>query len=236
MEMTAVIVMHEPHEGPGLLDPALRRAGFRLSHRFRKVQPSDREAALVVVMGGPMAVYEANQHEFLQWEIELLKARLDQGRPCLGICLGAQLLAAAAGARVYPGSQGSELGVFPVSLTTQAATDPVLKDVPGQLTCVHWHQDTFDPVPGAVHLARTDRYPNQAYRIGRSYGFQFHPEVDAVLFEHWVATASAEVERSGRSPQQLLEEDLSALRSAEPQLQQLVSRLTEQLATFAAQP
>jgi GMP synthase (glutamine-hydrolysing) len=236
MGMTAVILIHESEEGPGLLEPALRGAGFRLVRRYRQVQPADREAALVVAMGGPMAAYESNRYPFLAEELELLKGRLAQGRLCLGICLGAQLLASAAGARVYLGGNGPELGVFPVSLTTQAATDPVFKEFPDQLSFAHWHQDTFDLVPGAVHLAFSERYPNQAYRIGGSYGFQFHPEADATLFGQWILSSPAEVEVSGRSARQLAAEDLPKLRSAEPLLEKLLARLAKQLAASCSKP
>ncbi|NPC86452.1 type 1 glutamine amidotransferase, partial [Pyxidicoccus fallax] len=121
--MRAVVFQHEEHEGPGLLGPALEAAGFSLVTRFRSVRREDVSADLVVVMGGPMGVYEADQHPFLHEEQSLLTERLANELPCLGICLGAQLLASAAGAEVFPGKNGFEVGVAPVRWTQDALKD-----------------------------------------------------------------------------------------------------------------
>ena len=102
----------------------------------------------------------------------------------LGVCLGAQLLAAAAGAAVYPGGRGFEVGWAPVSLSDDAAADPLLAGLPQSWTVLHWHGDTFDLPGGAVHLASSERYVNQAFRWGDSaWGFQFHVEVDGPAVE-----------------------------------------------------
>src|SRR6476661_4839190 len=98
MTHRALVLQHEENEGPGLLTSALERAGFQVHARMRRVEPGDEEASLVVVMGGPQAAYRPSEHPFLLGELRLLRARLERGRPSLGICLGSQLLAAAAGA------------------------------------------------------------------------------------------------------------------------------------------
>ncbi len=230
VERRALILIHEEMEGAGLLGSALRTAGFELVQRFRRLEPGDYSAPLWVVMGGPMAVYEANHHPFLSAEIGALQERLAGGRPTLGICLGAQLLAAAAGAVVGPGQLGLELGVLPVSLSEAAASDPVFGDLPPNPAFVHWHQDAFGPVPGATHLASTARYREQAFRLGSSYGLQFHPELDAATFEEWLRASPADVERSGRSLQSILDADLPKLRTVQPVGERLLDRLARHFA------
>ncbi|WP_244222438.1 glutamine amidotransferase-related protein [Corallococcus praedator] len=108
--MRAVVFEHEEHEGPGLLGPALEAAGFTLVRRFRTVRREDVDAPLVVVMGGPMGVYEADAHPFLKDELALLGERLASERACVGVCLGAQLLAAAAGPRCRRARTASRWG------------------------------------------------------------------------------------------------------------------------------
>jgi GMP synthase (glutamine-hydrolysing) len=148
---------------------------------------------LVVVMGGPQAVYRASGHPYLLDELRLLRGRLERGQPSLGICLGSQLLAAAAGARVYPGERGVELGLYPVSCTVEAAEDEVFSALPRDFWVLHWHGDTFDLPEGAAWLASTERYPLQAFRVGRSYGLQFHPELTGATFLAWADAARGEV-------------------------------------------
>jgi GMP synthase (glutamine-hydrolysing) len=230
MDRRALILIHDELEGAGLLEVALRAAGFEPVDRFRRLEPGDGSAPLVVAMGGSMAVYEAERHPFLSAEIALLKGRLAEGRPSLGICLGAQLLAAAAGAEVRRGRSGLELGVFPVSFTPEAGSDGIFADLPSKTRFVHWHQDEFDAVPGAVGLAYTDRYRQQAFRLGTSYGVQFHPELDAAMFEAWLRASPAEVERSGRGPGDVLATDLPMLRASQPTAERLLARLAEHFA------
>lgn len=222
---TAIVYTHEPLEGPGTLEDALRRAGFTLDIRLREVRSGDEDAALVVVMGGPMGVYEADRHPYLTDELQVLERRLKLRRPNLGICLGAQLLAAAAGAKVYPGKAGMVIGVLPVTLTPEALADPMFASVDQRFDVVHWHGDTFDPVHGSVRLASTARYPEEAFRIGNSYGFQFHPEVTPAMLEAWARAAPEDLRRAGRSVDDLIARDLPRLRAAEHPLMLLVERL-----------
>ncbi len=141
------------------------------------------DVAGLVVMGGPMGV-----HDDLDWladERALLRAAVEAGRPVLGVCLGAQQLAAALGATVTQGP-APEYGVGEVHLTTEAIGDPVFGPAPTPLPCVHWHGDTFSLPEGAVRLAGNDAYENQAFRIGHgAYGLQFHVEVTGSLVAHW---------------------------------------------------
>ncbi len=209
----AVIFLHEEMEGPGQLAPALRRAGFELQTRMREVQPGDVDADLVVVMGGPMGVYEAESHPYLTEELKLLRQRLEERRPNLGICLGAQLIAAAAGSNVYKGRAGTVVGVLPVTLTLEALSDPLFAGFDERFETVHWHGDTFDPIPGSVLLASSARYPQEAFRLNNSFGIQFHPELDPATYERWLKSSTDELARAGRTVEDTLERDLPKLRA-----------------------
>ena len=223
----AIIIQHEDLEGPGRLAPALRRAGFVLDVRHRRVARSDENAEVVVVMGGPMGVYDADRLPFLREEKALLEARLSSGRPNLGICLGAQLLAAAAGSRVQPGAAGMVIGVLPVTLSAEALADPIFAGFEERFETVHWHGDGFDPVPGAVLLASTARYPWEAFRIRNSFGLQFHPELDEKSFREWIRCSPADLERAGRRADDVLARDVPRLAAAARANQLLLERLAD---------
>ena len=184
-----VVLQHVAFEGPGALAPAIRDTGaglevVRIDQGDAVPAPDEADAlAGLVVMGGPMSV-----HDDLGWladERALLRAAVEARRPVLGVCLGAQQLAAALGATVTQGAV-PECGAGEVHLTTDAIADPVFGPAPTPLPCVHWHGDTFSLPEGAVRLAGNDAYENQAFRIGaRAYGLQFHVEVTASLVGHW---------------------------------------------------
>jgi GMP synthase (glutamine-hydrolysing) len=230
--MRAVVMQHEEHEGLGLLGPALEAVGFSLVKRFRTVRREDVDAELVVVLGGPMGVYEEERHPFLGEELALLRERLALGRPALGLCLGAQLLAAAAGSEVFLGKNGLEVGVAPVRWTREGLADPVIAGVRPRTPVAHWHQDTFQPVPGAVLLASTDRYTQQAFRLGDSYGFQFHLELTASEFDRWLTQGAQGLEAGGKKVEELRAQ-LPKLRSAESELRELIERLAHHFARVA---
>ena len=185
------------------------------------------DAPLVVVMGGPMGVYEADAHPFLNEELALLGERLANDRACVGVCLGAQLLAAAAGATVSPGKNGFEVGVGPVRWTQDALKDPVVAGVKPRTAVAHWHGDTYTPVPGATLLASTDRYTQQAFRLGRSYGFQFHLELTARELGRWLELEEEDLVTRGK--------DVAALRAQLPKLQAAEAENTELLHRLAHQ-
>ena len=184
-----VVIQHVAHEGPGAVALAVADSGAPLQvvrvDRGEAVPTPDAVDAMagLVVMGGPMGVHDA-----LGWladERALLAGAVAAGIPVLGVCLGAQQLAAALGAEVSTGAQ-PECGVGEVHLSTEALDDPVFEAAPTPLPCVHWHADTFTLPEGAVRLAGTEAYENQAFRVGdRAYGLQFHVEVTAGLVAHW---------------------------------------------------
>ncbi len=187
------ITQHVAHEGPGLIGEALERAGLRFDV-FRTdlgdPLPDPGSLAGLVVMGGPMGVHDAPDHPWLVSERELIQQVVGSGKPMLGVCLGAQQLAMALGSEVTEGAS-SEIGLGQVVLTGAGRKDPVTGPEYGGLAattlpCVHWHRDTFSIPEGAVHLAATRDFPHQAFRWGqRTYGLQFHVEVDRTLAEGW---------------------------------------------------
>ncbi len=184
--MNVLVLQHIACEPPGVFEDVLVQRGASIARvELDEDEPmpplADHDA--LVVMGGPMGAYEDDQHRWMGGELATIAAAVDTGTPVLGVCLGAQLLARAAGGRAYAG-HGAEVGVLPVRLTPAAAGDPVFADLPPTITALQWHGDTFDLPPGAELLAASDRYP-QAFRIGAAYGLQFHVEVTSAMAQDW---------------------------------------------------
>ncbi len=133
-----------------------------------------------------MGVYEQDRYPFLSQEIQLLKKAACSGVPILGVCLGSQILAAASGAKVYPG-HGKEIGWHPVRMTASAQNDEIFGGCPQEFMTFHWHGDTFDLPPGAELIASSSAYKNQAFRVGsKTWGIQFHPEITEPMVRDWV--------------------------------------------------
>ncbi len=144
------------------------------------------DARALIVLGGPMSVNDEAEHAYLAAEKAVIRRALERAQPVFGVCLGAQLLAAAAGARVFPGTR-PEIGWGPIELTEPGRGDPVLGCVGTLAAVFHWHGETFDLPRGAQRLAASAVTANQAFRLGASaYGLQFHLEVDAAMIEAWV--------------------------------------------------
>jgi GMP synthase (glutamine-hydrolysing) len=222
--LDVVTYLHEPHEGLARFREPLEQAGFRPVERFRSPDPeTDARAPLLVVLGGPMGAYEDDRFPFLRVEMDVLRARLAADRPSIGLCLGSQLLAAAAGSTVFRGSRGKVIGVGPVT-RAGAPDDPLLRDLPDVFDSVHWHGDTFEPSPGRP-LFRGETYPAQGYRMGRSVGLQFHPELGPDGFRDWVESSRNDLLRSGRDPDALLSEGIPRLTAALPVLDRLLVAL-----------
>jgi GMP synthase-like glutamine amidotransferase len=198
MVKRALVVTHVEHEGPGRLRRLLERRGYELEacepYRGQKLPDDLEPSAVVIVMGGPMGVADQNlpEFEFLQREIEFLRRRIDQGGGVLGICLGAQLLAAAAGAPVKQmartdGQRAYEVGWSLLRFHPRDAADPLLRGVPRETPMLHWHGDTFDLPTGARRIASTEACLNQAFSLrDRQVGLQFHCEVTAPMIEDFI--------------------------------------------------
>lgn len=151
-----------------------------------------------------MGAYETERYPFLKAEIALIRRQLAEERPVLGICLGAQLMAAAAGARVYPGERGKEIGWADVELAAAGCDDPLWEGFPKRFTTFHWHGDSFDIPDGAILLGSSERYP-QAFRLGANgYAVQFHPEVVPIELEAWIRAYHLELEREKLTSEEVL--------------------------------
>ncbi len=143
------------------------------------------EADLAVILGGPQSVYQEREYPFIPPQIALTERRLAAGRATVGICLGAQVLVRALGARVYQGD-AEEIGWGPITLTEAGAESALAPLGTDGLELVHWHRDTFDVPEGAVRLAETPLYPNQAFAYGtHGLAIQFHPEATAEAVACW---------------------------------------------------
>jgi len=188
--MKALIIQHIDNEGPGSLGVFLRREGVDLEtvrlYRGDLLPPDPGSADLVVSMGGPMNACDDKTHPFLARETDFLRRAVKTGVPTLGICLGAQLVARAAGARVYKAPVG-ETGWGTVAFTKAGAADPVTGVLPGTIPVLQWHEDTFDIPEGGLHLAESAVCPHQAFRIGKAWGLQFHVEVEREMLAEWFA-------------------------------------------------
>jgi GMP synthase (glutamine-hydrolysing) len=188
MSATLLVLQHIECEPPAAFEEELLERGLelvRVELDEGEALPEERDdVAGIVVMGGPIGAYEDDQHPWLASEKRYLRDAVARDVPVWGVCLGAQLLAASLGARVYRGPE-AEVGLLPVELTEAAADDPVFGDVPGCIPTLQWHGDTFDLPEGATLLARSHAYRNQAFRVGRSYGLQFHVEVTPELAAQW---------------------------------------------------
>ncbi|MGW8375314.1 glutamine amidotransferase [Streptomyces sp. ODS28] len=199
----ALAVRHVAFEDLGTFEEVLEERDIQVTYvdagrgRLRE-EVERRSPELLVVLGGPVGAGETTAYPFLTEEIELVRARLSREEPLLGVCLGAQLIAAAAGAKVYPAAV-QEIGWQRVDLTAAGADSPL-----GELTApvLHWHGDTFDLPTEAVHLASTPQCANQAFALGRrALGVQFHPEVRGAAIESWLIGHAHEIAHApGVSP------------------------------------
>ena len=182
-----LVLQHIACEPPAAYGEELDRRGIA----FRSVAldegqalPDWRPYRAIIAMGGPMGAYDEPTLPWLAGEKRLIGEAARAGRPFWGVCLGAQLLAAGLGARVLPGPL-PEVGVMPVQLSAAGARDPVFSAAPASFQSFHWHGDTYELPAGAVRLAGSALYEQQAFVFQRAYGLQFHLEVDAGLVAGW---------------------------------------------------
>jgi GMP synthase-like glutamine amidotransferase len=194
-----LVVQHVAPESAFAIDAALLAAGVTVDTR-RVFDGDDVPAGAagldgVVVMGGPMSVNSTAGFASRDAEVALLADALRVGIPILGVCLGAQILAVAAGAAVAPNAYGPEIGWAPIHLAPACHDDGLLADLPPTLTVLHWHGESFELPPGALPLISSNTYPNQAFRLGDvAWGVQFHLEVTADAVEGFLDGFAADTE------------------------------------------
>jgi len=186
--MRAHYLQHVPFEGLGSIEPWLKANGYTLSSTpfFATMRLPDPKAIdLLVVMGGPMSVNDEDQFPWLALEIQFIREVIALDKPVLGICLGAQLIANALGAKVFP-NRVKEIGWFPVNAV--ASADPSVFSFPSSQTVFHWHGDTFELPPHAVLLASSEACKHQAFQLGQwVIGLQFHLETTPEAAQDLVA-------------------------------------------------
>jgi GMP synthase (glutamine-hydrolysing) len=187
--MRVLVLQHIACEPPGVFEDVLVERG----HELVRVELDEGEPLpegpweAIVAMGGPMSVNDESENPWLAGEKAAIASHVRSGRPFWGSCLGAQLLAAALGARVYAGPD-PEVGVLAVELTEAGEADPVFGALPPSVATLQWHGDTFELPEGGVLLASSPAYPHQAFRVGPvAYAVQFHIEVTQAMGEEWGA-------------------------------------------------
>ncbi|MBV8881283.1 MAG: type 1 glutamine amidotransferase [Planctomycetaceae bacterium] len=204
-----VVLQHAAPEGPAAIGDALQRRGIGLRtvriDQGAAVPESMEGAAGLVVMGGPMSVYEADRLAHLSAELQLIERALEDGLPILGVCLGSQLLAAALGARVYSSGR-KEIGWHEVRLRKDAGKDPLWRGIDSRFMGFHWHGDVFDLPRRAVPLASSVLTEHQAFRAGdNAYGLLFHLEVGEPQVRGFVKSFAKELAAAKIPPAAILD-------------------------------
>jgi GMP synthase (glutamine-hydrolysing) len=195
------VVQHTACETLGTIADALEAEALAWQYvRVFEGKPIPAEigdAGGLIVMGGPMGVYEQDRYPHLKDELRLIESALKAEKPVLGVCLGSQLLAAVLGANVSKGPR-REIGWYPIRLSETAPPDPLWSGVPRDLTVLHWHGDVFDLPAGAVNLASSELTAHQAFRYGNSaYGLLFHLEMTEEIIAELAAVFADELREAG---------------------------------------
>ncbi len=203
--MRALIVRFLDAEGPGILGTLLKEKGYQLTYHnayqkgLQLIPNAHQIFEFVLLLGGPMSVADATLERFFKPYIELVKGCLsEKGSRCVGICLGAQILAKALGGEVFPGDKGREVGFGKVKI--RMPYHPLFSDLRDResFTGFHLHGDTFTLPPDAVLLASSDRYENQIFTVeDRMYGFQVHLEPTWEMLQVWSKIHKTYMEEAG---------------------------------------
>ncbi|HUX84773.1 MAG TPA: gamma-glutamyl-gamma-aminobutyrate hydrolase family protein [Chitinophagaceae bacterium] len=222
-------IEHAPFEGPGCM------LNWAAPHRLSRIRiwegedPGDlRDTDLLLLMGGPMGAYEDSGYPWLAREKQWIREMVERGQKVLGICLGAQLIAAALGGKVYPGAQ-KEIGWFPVFPAPGPAGPSALSEFfSTRPTVFHWHGDTFDLPPGAVHHVQSGACFQQLFSVGKTViGIQFHPEITVADIGEMVRHGAVELEKEKDGPWVQGPESLVAGAIHAPAANQFLTRLLD---------
>ncbi len=206
--MNFLVIQHLDIEPPALLADILEKAGHQLTTihlDHGKLIPAATDFDGIIIMGGPQSANDDT--DFILAELAWLETALATGTPVLGICLGAQLMAKAAGAQIFP-SPVRELGWFPIYHTEETVRDPLFAHMPDTLAVFQWHGETFSLTDTMTSIATHPEVPAQAFRLGKGqYGLQFHIEVNQSIIETWISYGENERNHLGKKGIRLLHRD-----------------------------
>ena len=210
MEKNVLIIKHNATEGGGLFEKILKERGWAKEtlplYEGKEIPESMDLYDLFLIMGGPMSANDEEQYPFLKKELPFIRQLLKLGKPVLGICLGAQLMAKSLGAGVYPGPY-KEIGWYFLTQTPSARSDPLFALLDPCFLVFQWHGETFDLPREGICLAGNEAYPHQAFRVGnRAYGLQFHFEATEQMIKTWLTQWAGEIKRA--KPQPLTARDI----------------------------
>ena len=204
--MSVLILKNIYNEGPGTLEDFLRKSNIEyvITDLHAESIPSTKNVDMLVILGGPMSVNDADDYPYIAQEIALVKEFVSKQKKVLGICLGAQIIAKAFGAEVYAGRK-KEIGWYDIEIIGNNIMDSLMNklafhsktgDYCKKFKVFHWHGETFDIPEGADHLARSELYPNQAFNYGPNvYAFQFHIEVKKEMIFEWLRNEPVDIEK-----------------------------------------
>ncbi|MCK5284896.1 MAG: gamma-glutamyl-gamma-aminobutyrate hydrolase family protein [Alphaproteobacteria bacterium] len=202
MSKNVVILKHTHNLGACHLGQILENNGFNVNSLGVPIMDIDTfdslEPDLLLIMGAPVGIYQADDFPFIHKERSFIKARIDKNKPTLGICFGAQIIASALGAKVYLGDKGREIGWHRLTLTGEGKKHSVRHLDGSKTNMFHWHGDTFDLPDGATLLASSDRY-RQAFSYGKNIlGFQCHTEIGDIRLQEWYVANVSDI--TGSNP------------------------------------
>jgi len=209
--MNFLVLQHLDIEPPAIIGEVLEHAGHRLTtvHLDQGAPLPSSYSGIdgILIMGGPQSANDSS--DYIKAELTWIEGAIDHGIPMLGLCLGAQLMAKASGAEIFP-SPVRELGWFPVYHTTVTGDDPLFGAMPDGLAVFQWHGESFSFTDQMTPVATHPDVPAQAFRLGKAqYGLQFHIEVNEAIIESWIAFGSSESAHLGIEGISLLHKDTS---------------------------
>ena len=225
------VIRHLAFEDLGNIQPVLDQIGAEVSYIEAGQDPINEtvnDCDLLVILGGPIGVYEDEEYPFIGDELTLIQNRVKAKKPLLGICLGAQLIARAMGSKVYPGHQ-KEIGWGRLTFNSEVDNNPLA--LLGEQAILHWHGDTFELPSVATLLASNENYPNQAFAIENfCLAVQFHPEVTVAGMERWFIGHTGEIAATENVSVKALRQDTAEIGQAlQPVAQKIWASWFEQL-------
>ncbi|OLY46247.1 GMP synthase (glutamine-hydrolysing) [Bartonella apis] len=198
---TAVVLQHLEFENAGLIGNVLAKRGYELKNLDATRDDISafpvNEADIVIILGGPIGVYDGEHYPFITQELKLIEKSLKIKKPMIGVCLGAQLIASVLGAKVQPMGK-KEISFSSLQLTDEGEKSPLA--LISTTPVLHWHGDQFEIPEGAKRLAETGICPNQAFSYENILALQFHLEADLDYFEHWLVGHAVELSQAGIDP------------------------------------